>query len=253
VSSDEIKCIDTCLPSREIIRADTCQMSARETVEESNSQQSVSMGMSESAVEFVRDVIKEAKQRNDEISALKDSVMVLRYQKEALAVKITSDMTARNEKAMDELRRMKDSERETALLVAQVAHDAAMKAKDETHMKQLRAAEKKLATMQSLSDMVKRVICVNDLDHSVECLAEKVVRRMIVENGSFVDCPVDPVERMAYFERSVDEQAGTIICILKDMEKQRIDNQRQMEQMSLDSASLAKQKKFKTHDFNHKK
>jgi hypothetical protein len=125
------------------------------------------------------------------------------------------------------------------------AHTKKMDAKDKAHTKELKVMQKKLDTMQSLSNMVKRVICVNDLDNSVEYLMEKVVCRMIVENGSFMDCPVDPVERIAYFERSMDEQAGSFWYMLKGIEKQKIEDQRQMEQMRLDSVALENQKKIK--------
>jgi hypothetical protein len=85
-------------------------MSAQENVEDSTKRQRTeTMGASESAIEYVRGVIKEAKQRNDEIAALKGSLMDLKYDRESLIMKTEFEMSFANEKAMDELRRVKVS------------------------------------------------------------------------------------------------------------------------------------------------
>jgi hypothetical protein len=64
------------------------------------------MGRSATLVDFMRTVWDDAKQKNDEIAALKESVVVLRHEKEAL---MTKNKSAVNEKAMDELRQAKVS------------------------------------------------------------------------------------------------------------------------------------------------
>lgn len=85
-------------------------MSAHETVEDSTKRQRTdTMGACESAIEYVRGVIKEAKQRNDEIAVLKGSLMDLKYDRELLIMKTQYEMSAVNEKAMNELRRVKVS------------------------------------------------------------------------------------------------------------------------------------------------